>query len=230
VKDAAAAFTQGTFPMKRMHQTLFFLALGAGLCATAGAQPRDERYDPRYDARQDHGSYQNDVARVTRVERMASRDDTYLRQECWNERTRRHESDYYRDDSGRLYRGNGSDATARTLIGAVIGGALGNQIGSGDGRKAATVAGAVVGGAIGNRSADDKRYDGYDRYRDTSGGEVRCRTVEEFADRGGRGEVFRVTYVYGGKSYQAMTRRQPGRTLRVTVDVRPRDDLYVGQR
>lgn len=38
---------------------------------------------------------------------------------------------------------------AGTATGAVIGGLVGNQIGSGDGRKLATAAGAVAGGAIG---------------------------------------------------------------------------------
>lgn len=36
-----------------------------------------------------------------------------------------------------------------TAAGAVIGGLVGNQIGSGSGRKIATVGGAVAGGAIG---------------------------------------------------------------------------------
>ena len=40
---------------------------------------------------------------------------------------------------------------AGTAIGAVVGGILGNQIGSGDGRKVATVAGAAAGGYAGNR-------------------------------------------------------------------------------
>ncbi|MGY0561196.1 glycine zipper 2TM domain-containing protein [Luteimonas sp. A277] len=38
---------------------------------------------------------------------------------------------------------------AGTAAGAVIGGLVGNQVGSGSGRKAATVGGAVAGGAIG---------------------------------------------------------------------------------
>jgi len=37
------------------------------------------------------------------------------------------------------------------VAGAIIGGALGNQVGHGDGRRAATVAGAVLGGIAGNR-------------------------------------------------------------------------------
>lgn len=36
------------------------------------------------------------------------------------------------------------------VAGALIGGALGNQVGSGDGKKVATVAGAVAGGFAGN--------------------------------------------------------------------------------
>lgn len=48
-----------------------------------------------------------------------------------------------------------------TVAGAVVGGVLGNQVGSGSGRKAATVAGAVGGGVVGHqmekntRAADD---------------------------------------------------------------------------
>jgi surface antigen len=39
---------------------------------------------------------------------------------------------------------------AGTVIGAVVGGLLGNQIGHGDGRAAATILGAIAGGAVGN--------------------------------------------------------------------------------
>ena len=40
---------------------------------------------------------------------------------------------------------------AGTAIGAVVGGLLGNQVGSGNGKKVATVGGAVAGGAIGRK-------------------------------------------------------------------------------
>lgn len=46
---------------------------------------------------------------------------------------------------------------AGTVIGALVGGALGNQVGKGDGRKAATVAGAVAGGAVGHQVEKDRR-------------------------------------------------------------------------
>ena len=38
-----------------------------------------------------------------------------------------------------------------TVAGAVVGGVLGNQVGSGSGRKAATVAGAIGGGVVGHQ-------------------------------------------------------------------------------
>jgi outer membrane lipoprotein SlyB len=45
------------------------------------------------------------------------------------------------------------------LLGAIVGGALGNQVGKGDGRKAATIAGAVIGGAVGNDIERDGKPD-----------------------------------------------------------------------
>jgi outer membrane lipoprotein SlyB len=55
---------------------------------------------------------------------------------------------------------SGNGGTLGAIIGAVAGGVLGNQVGTGDGRKAATVAGAVAGGVVGNqvgkRSGGDK--------------------------------------------------------------------------
>ena len=49
-----------------------------------------------------------------------------------------------------------SRRTVATMIGAVVGGLLGNQVGKGDGRKAATAAGAVAGGVVGNQVAADR--------------------------------------------------------------------------
>jgi len=46
---------------------------------------------------------------------------------------------------------------AGAVIGGVLGAAVGNQIGGGDGRKAATVIGAVGGAAVGNQIEKDRR-------------------------------------------------------------------------
>jgi outer membrane lipoprotein SlyB len=52
----------------------------------------------------------------------------------------------------RVYGGEGYATGSGALLGAIIGGALGNTVGKGDGRKAATVAGALIGGAVGNEA------------------------------------------------------------------------------
>lgn len=59
-----------------------------------------------------------------------------------------------------------------TAAGAVIGGLVGNQIGSGSGRKLATVGGAVAGGAIGRNVQGNRQEARGDRVVET-----RCERV-----------------------------------------------------
>lgn len=105
-----------------------------------------------------------------------------------------------------------------TLLGAVIGGALGNTMGKGDGRAAATVAGAIIGGAIGNRaSASD---DGYREVRPVY--QRRCHMRDMRAGRRVVGYI--VGYRYHGRYFRTRMDREPGRWMRVWVDdgwVRP---------
>ncbi|MEO8160150.1 MAG: glycine zipper 2TM domain-containing protein [Arenimonas sp.] len=219
--------------MKRISTSVLALAMTAaiGTSAFAAAQDYGSRSDARYDQRDSRDSrydyrydnynasdYRNrnerrDIATVIRVDERWDSNNNYLRQECWNERSNGYESGYYRDDNGRLYKG---DSTANgTLLGALIGGALGNQVGKGDGRKAATVAGAVIGGTIGNNV--DRNHDSGGQYRDNSGVTRRCRTVSD----GGRFGGYDVTYRYAGQTYHALMNQRPGRTMRVMVAVRP---------
>jgi uncharacterized protein YcfJ len=178
----------------------------------------------------------HDVARVVDVEPMFAQRPGRIVQECWNERVGRYESGYYRDDRGKLYRDNdGDDGTAGAVIGALVGGALGNQVGDGRGRTAATVAGAVVGAKVGKDIDErDGRYDrdydddDFDHYRDTRGQEVRCRTVQTAGRMRARG--YRVTYVYGGQTYETYLREHPGRALPVVVDIRPEREYVADYR
>lgn len=222
--------------MKRIAVSVLALALSAAAGGAVSAQ--DSRYDSRYD--NDRSAQRSDIAQVVRVEPRFDRRDGgysggysggYQRQECWNEQYNRYDSGYYRDENGRLYRGEygGRDSNANgTLLGAIIGGALGNQVGKGDGRKAATIGGAVIGGAIGNNIDRNHDSGNYDQYRDSSGVVRRCRTVvsddryDDRRDRRIRG--YNVTYRYAGHTYHAVTRNHPGRTMRVLVEVRPQDD------
>ena len=109
-----------------------------------------------------------------------------------------------------------TDAGA-TVLGALIGGALGNTVGHGDGRKAATIAGAVIGGAI----AHDASHRG--RYRDAGGRyvqdyEERCDTRTEYRQQE-RVVGYDVAYDYNGRVYRTRTDHHPGDTIRVAVQV-----------
>ena len=216
--------------MKRIAVSVLALAL----CAAAGSAFANHQ-DYGNGSGYDNASTRVDYAQVIRVDPIGNQygsgygNGGYQRQECWNEQTNGYENGYYRDNSGRLYRGNSSRGiTQREVIGALIGGALGNQVGKGDGRKAATIAGLVAGAAIANHTGNDD----YDQYRDNSGVVRRCRTVYDngngngnnydngYGNQGG----YNVTYRYAGQTYRAVTRTNPGRSMRVVVSVRPQDD------
>ena len=46
---------------------------------------------------------------------------------------------------------NGQASTGDTIVGAIIGGALGNQVGGGKGKDAATILGAIIGADVANK-------------------------------------------------------------------------------
>jgi uncharacterized protein YcfJ len=173
-----------------------FLAVLAALAITGSVQAQDRGYG-------DDRSSDNvkvawaDVLRVDPVyDNVAV---SRPREEC-----------YDTDVEHRDTRGNN---TAGTVIGAIVGGALGNTVGKGDGRRAATVAGAVIGGAIGNNSAgrDDRYY---------SSTETRCRTV---SDRVSERRIvgYDVQYRYRGDVFMSHLDYDPGERMRVRVSIAP---------
>ena len=136
-----------------------------------------------------------DYGRVLAVERVGGSYSNRISQECWNDRTNRNESGYYRDNSGRLYRGDNS-AKSGTMIGSID--------------------------RMRNENDDkhiDFRNDGYQNYQGGAGNTVRCRTVTLPDDSYGR-RGYRVTYEYAGQTYKAFTTVRPGRTIPLIVDVR----------
>jgi uncharacterized protein YcfJ len=221
--------------MKGISVSVLALALTAAAGSAIAAQDYGSRYDNRYDNRADTSQSRRDVATVISAQPIYDgggyANNGYQRQECWNEQTNAYDDGYYRDSNGRLYRNgtSGRDSNANgTLIGALIGGALGNQAGKGDGRKAATVGGAVIGGLIGNKMDRNNDAGGnYDQYRDNAGVVRRCRMV---SDNDGQVSGYNVTYRYAGQTYRSVTRTRPGRTMRVIVDVRPQDEAVAYRR
>lgn len=119
--------------------------------------------------------------------------------------------EYYSHD--RPARGTG----ASTLVGAIVGGVVGHQFGSGRGNDAATVAGSLIGAAIGNDTAQ-RRY-GYETVEYSRPVE-RCTTkVKHHKEE--RIEGYDVIYQFNGQKYATRMPYDPGRELRVRVDVRP---------
>jgi uncharacterized protein YcfJ len=184
--------------MKRFAIALTVAATLAATLAASGTAFAGHRWQP--DGRDGHVAY----ARVTWV-RPVLRPAWEDRRVC-----------YVRRVGERVERG--PDRAAGTLLGAVIGGALGHTMGRGDGRAAATVAGAVIGGAIGNQAA---RSD--DGYRDA--GAVYQRRCHVRTVRDGRRVVgYVVAYRYHGRHFRTRMDHAPGRFMRVWVDdgwVRP---------
>lgn len=110
---------------------------------------------------------------------------------------------------GNAPRGEG---TGGTVAGALVGGALANRVGKGDGRKASTIAGAVIGGAIGRRIDRDNSV----------AGSARCRTVDvEREER--RLTGYDVEYQYKGETYMSRLAADPGIRLRIRIAVSPDD-------
>lgn len=123
------------------------------------------------------------------------------REECWNEAVRhREERDY---------------TTGRTILGGLIGAAVGNQIGRGRGNDAATVVGGLAGAAIGANSARRDRYE-----EDYVTHERRCRTVYETHTEE-RIDGYDVTYRYAGETYTTQLPYDPGKRMPVHVSVIP---------
>ena len=96
---------------------------------------------------------------------------------------------------------------AGTLVGAVLGGVVGNQFGGGNGKKVATVAGAAAGGYAGNQVQD--RMQKGNTYTTT---EQRCSTVYDIEERPAG---YKVTYEYGGKTSTVHMHHDPGKHLPV---------------
>lgn len=162
-------------------------------------------HDDRYGATSRDQRAQYDYARVTSVEPIVN----YVKvttpvQECWEEMR------YYTVDRGRYARDGG------TLLGAVIGGAIGHQFGSGRGNDAATIAGTIIGAAIGTEARHERGRDVEHIARPVQRCETRYREHREE-----RIDGYRVYYKYHGQKYVTEMPYDPGKRIRVRVDIRP---------
>jgi uncharacterized protein YcfJ len=107
-----------------------------------------------------------------------------------------------------------SDNPAGAILGGIIGGVTGHQIGGGHGRDVATALGAVIGAGIGGQSG--RGYDGGERVNY----EQRCDTVNAYRYEE-RVDGYDVTYRYNGRLYNTRLPYDPGRRIALNVDVQP---------
>ena len=142
-----------------------------------------------------------DRARVTHVEPVYSTVRVSVPvQECYQQEVR----------SPRYHHG---DKAASTVVGGIIGGAIGHNVGNH--RKGSTIAGAIIGAAIGNELGRNHghRYDVV-RYEDV------CETRYTYQEEE-RLDGYNVTYRYKGQRYTTFMRDRPGKFVRVNVHVSP---------
>jgi uncharacterized protein YcfJ len=138
------------------------------------------------------------------------------REECWSEQRRGYEErTVTRQD-------NGAPIGAATVLGAIAGGVLGHQVGGGHGKDAATAGGAIVGGIVGNQIDRDQGNvvppsQSVEVERRPVTREVeRCRTVQEVREVA---VGYDVRYRYGNREFVTRLPYDPGRRVKVAVDV-----------
>jgi len=150
------------------------------------------------------------------------------REECWTEEER---YVIQEGSSGHhQHRNRGSRHGGDALVGGVIGGVIGNQIGRNGSRGAragATVAGAIIGSVIANEAGSGNTHR---RNRRHSSGRTetvygvrpvkRCRTLVDNRYEQ-RIDGYNVTYEHRGRRFQTRTRRDPGPTIELRINVEP---------
>ncbi|HSG59049.1 MAG TPA: glycine zipper 2TM domain-containing protein [Woeseiaceae bacterium] len=128
-------------------------------------------------------------------------------QQCWED------TEYY------ATRHAAPGVAGGTLVGAIIGGVVGHQFGSGSGNDAATIAGSLIGAAIGNDAARRRTGDAYTTVEHAT--PVRRCETRYRAHREERIDGYEVVYRYRGQTYATRMPYDPGKRLKVRVDIRP---------
>jgi len=162
------------------------------------------------DAKFDRGQGRSDFAKVVQVEPITQTISHRIPQEsCWQEQVRYETPAYDRPQSA-----------TPVLIGGIIGAAIGNSLGHShhkSNRNIKTLAGGLLGASIGN-DIGRRHTGGATRveYRNEERCEVSYDTRYEERVVG-----YDVTYRYHGETYRTRMDYDPGKKIRVNVNVRP---------
>lgn len=104
----------------------------------------------------------------------------------------------------------------KTLFGAIVGGVIGHQFGGGSGNDVATIAGALIGASAANNSYRGSGYSTTEYSRPVKRCETKYQSHQEE-----RIDGYDVIYSYHGRKYATRTPFDPGKKLKVRIDVRP---------
>ena len=176
-----------------------------GMCALALVLPGLAAADYGNGQRTDRGRYV--YGRVIKVQPIIRYVTIKVQvEECWDER--------------RTVRTNHPDTGGPAFVGAIIGGVIGHQFGSGHGRDATTVLGALIGGSLAQKAAirsaeREGRYEARESYI-----VQRCTTSYDYREEE-RIDGYDVTYRYKGDTYLTRMPNDPGKRLRLRVSITP---------
>lgn len=121
--------------------------------------------------------------------------------------------------------GTNTGRNVATVIGGLVGAALGSKVGGGSARYATAAVGSMVGGMAGREVYETAQRNKAQQARRTR--VTVCDPVRDGYDTrypaSGSSEVsaYDVTYEYAGRQYVTRTAYHPGDRIRVRVDVRP---------
>ncbi len=101
-----------------------------------------------------------------------------------------------------------------SLIGSVVGGAIGHQFGGGSGKTVLTVLGSFVGANIAKNATRRRDHDQVYVVRE------RCHIVQREQEVE-RIEGYIVTYLYQGQEFTKTTAEEPGSQIRIRVQIEP---------
>ena len=102
------------------------------------------------------------------------------------------------------------------IVGGLVGGLLGSQFGNGGGQVAMTMLGIAVGSTVGQSAS----HQGAASAETVSYPVKRCQTSQQVSYQD-RVDGYQVTYKYHGRLYSTRMPYDPGKRVKVRVDVRP---------
>jgi uncharacterized protein YcfJ len=122
------------------------------------------------------------------------------------------------DDRYPSAQGTETGRNVATVLGGIVGAALGSKVGGGSARYATAAVGSMVGGMAGRGIYETSQRNRQPKPRITV-----CDPVREgsYSNTGSNVTAYDVTYEYAGRQYVTRTAYHPGDHIRVRVDVRP---------